>query len=659
MAKLSIRFKAIPLRLVLTIPFLLQVLAIAGLIAGLSYRMGRHAVQDLAMELQQEVSDRIEQELTHYLEVPHQVNRINADAIRIGVLDLDDLPSLERHLWYQMQQFPTVSYIGIGTETGYYVGAYRYSETEIDLQVLPVPNSPLETWIAGDKGKRQSLARTSKNNYNVKERPWYTSAARSKKPVWSEIYTYFSEPELSISANEPIYSDRGDLIAVASSDLLLDDMSEFLQQLKIGTSGIAFIVEKNSFLVATSIEEELLRESTDGRDDLERISVGESTNKLTREAVAQAIDRFGSLDNLDEQKSFVITIDGERHFVHSKPIFDERGIDLSIFVVIRELDFIQQIRDVARINIILTFVFVAIFIILGLITAKLISRPIQRLSQATKALAEGEFNRKVEMKGIAEVETLSAAFNQMADRLKSSFETLEERVSERTAELENEKEKSEKLLLNILPKAIADRLKVDRRAIAEHYSDVTILFADIVGFTPLSAKLSPIDLVNLLNQIFSAFDELALHYDLEKIKTIGDAYMVVGGLPIPRDDHAEAIANMALAMQRVVSQFEVEGCDSFQIRIGINTGPVVSGVIGLKKFVYDLWGDAVNVASRMESSGLPGQIQVTQATYERLQHCYELEERGIISVKGKGEMITYWLQGKKNKANRDRLTGDS
>ena len=652
MAKPSIPFKAIPLRLVLTIPFLVQMLAIVGLVAGLSYRMGRHAVRDLAMQLQHEVSDRIEEELTHYLEAPHQVNRINADAIRIGILDLEDRPSLERHLWYQMHQFPTVSYIGIGTETGYYVGAYRYSETEIDLQILPVPNSPLETWIAGDKGTRESLARTTENNYNVKERPWYISAVRAKKPVWSEVYTYFSEPELSISANEPIYSDRGELIAVASSDLLLDDMSDFLKQLKIGQSGIAFIVEKTGFLLATSTEEELLIQSETSPSDFERLPAAESSNGIIREVIAQGIDRFGSLDDLHKHKSFILEINNERYFIHAKPMVDDRGIDLSIFVVIRELDFIQKIRHVARINIILIFVFITVFIVLGLITAKVISRPIQRLSQATKALAEGEFNRKVEIKGIAEVETLSAAFNQMGDRLKLSFETLEERVSERTAELENEKEKSEKLLLNILPKAIADRLKVDRRAIAEHYSEVTILFADIVGFTPLSAKLSPIDLVNLLNQIFSAFDELALHYDLEKIKTIGDAYMVVGGLPIPRDDHAEAIADMALAMQRVVSQFDVEGFDSFQIRIGINTGPVVSGVIGLKKFVYDLWGDAVNVASRMESSGLPGQIQVTQTTYEKLQHCYELEERGIISVKGKGEMTTYWLTSKQKSTEK-------
>jgi class 3 adenylate cyclase len=196
-------------------------------------------------------------------------------------------------------------------------------------------------------------------------------------------------------------------------------------------------------------------------------------------------------------------------------------------------------------------------------------------------------------------------------------------------------------------------LKQDERVIAEHFDDVTILFSDIVGFTPLSARLEPIELVNLLNQIFSEFDQLALRYGVEKIKTIGDAYMVVGGLPTAMANHAEAIAQMALDMQQAISEFQTHNGEPFQIRIGINTGSVVAGVIGRQKFIYDLWGDAVNVASRMESSGLAGRIQVTAATYERLKDHYLFEERGLTFVKGKGEMITYWLMGTKRSNSLD------
>ncbi len=233
-------------------------------------------------------------------------------------------------------------------------------------------------------------------------------------------------------------------------------------------------------------------------------------------------------------------------------------------------------------------------------------------------------------------------------------EELEKRVEERTnalqetlSKLQEQQDKSEKLLLNILPEAIADRLKEDESTIADTFTNVTILFADIVGFTPLSARLSPSRVVYVLNDIFSAFDQLAEKHGLEKIKTIGDAYMVVGGLPTPRHDHAEAIAEMALDMQEEISRLSAIHNQSFSIRVGINSGPVVAGVIGIKKFIYDLWGDSVNTASRMESQGIPGCIQVTEVTYEILKDKFFLEKRGMIEVKGKGKMVTYLLKGRK------------
>jgi len=206
--------------------------------------------------------------------------------------------------------------------------------------------------------------------------------------------------------------------------------------------------------------------------------------------------------------------------------------------------------------------------------------------------------------------------------------------------------KSEKLLLNILPLSIADRLKQEEEIIADGFGEVTILFADIVNFTKLSARISPQELVALLNKIFSAFDRLALSYGLEKIKTIGDAYMVAGGLPIPREDHAEAIAEMALGMQEEMIRIRSETGEDLSIRIGINTGPVVAGVIGIQKFTYDLWGDAVNTASRMESHGVVNCIQLTENTYNYLKEKYLCEERDTIEVKGKGKMKVYLLKGK-------------
>ncbi|WP_448562496.1 adenylate/guanylate cyclase domain-containing protein [Trichothermofontia sp.] len=210
-------------------------------------------------------------------------------------------------------------------------------------------------------------------------------------------------------------------------------------------------------------------------------------------------------------------------------------------------------------------------------------------------------------------------------------------------QIEAEKAQSERLLLNILPATVAQKLKQETTTIAESFPEVTVLFADIVGFTQLSASLPPTQLVSWLNQIFSAFDQLAESLQLEKIKTIGDAYMVVGGLPVERPDHAEAVAEMALGMQQVVTAFNAEHHQNFSLRIGINTGPVVAGVIGIKKFIYDLWGDTVNIASRMESQGLADCIQVTEATFACLRDRYQFKKRGTINVKGRGEMTTYLL----------------
>jgi adenylate cyclase len=213
------------------------------------------------------------------------------------------------------------------------------------------------------------------------------------------------------------------------------------------------------------------------------------------------------------------------------------------------------------------------------------------------------------------------------------------------AALRVEQEKAESLLLNILPRSIADKLKAEPQTIADQFGSASILFADVVDFTPLSERLPPAEVVGLLDRVFSHFDTLADRYGLEKIKTIGDCYMVAAGVPSPRPDHARALALMALDMQaamRSVDEIEHLGLD---LRIGINSGPVVAGVIGRKRFLYDLWGDAVNTASRMESHGTSGRIQITRATKELLEDEFVCEPRGTIPVKGKGEVETWYLVG--------------
>ena len=212
--------------------------------------------------------------------------------------------------------------------------------------------------------------------------------------------------------------------------------------------------------------------------------------------------------------------------------------------------------------------------------------------------------------------------------------------------VEREKEKSEKLLLNILPGAIAGRLKSGEKTIANGHETVSVMFADLCGFTALSRKTNPANLVEMLNSIFTAFDLIVEKHGVEKIKTIGDCYMMVGGLPTHRDDHAQVVADAALEMVAALEHLnQVNGTD-LKMRVGIHTGPVVAGVIGKIKFTYDLWGDTVNVASRMESSGLPGMVHLSEQTQEALKGKFLLEERGFVECKGLGQVKTFFLKGR-------------
>jgi adenylate cyclase len=204
-------------------------------------------------------------------------------------------------------------------------------------------------------------------------------------------------------------------------------------------------------------------------------------------------------------------------------------------------------------------------------------------------------------------------------------------------------DRAENLLLNILPRSIADKLKAKPQTISDSFTAASILFADVADFTPMAEHVAPAELVNMLDRLFGHFDGLAERYDLEKIKTIGDCYMAAAGIPLPRADHAQALALVALDMLDAVEFHGAMGDLGLELRIGINSGPVVAGVIGRKRFLYDLWGDAVNIASRMQTEGTPGRIQITRATYELLKDEFVCEPRGTIPIKGKADMETWYL----------------
>jgi class 3 adenylate cyclase len=284
-------------------------------------------------------------------------------------------------------------------------------------------------------------------------------------------------------------------------------------------------------------------------------------------------------------------------------------------------------------------------LIVSIVLSTFLTRSILALSATVTRFADKDFTARTPVLTKDEVGQLGQNFNSMAATIQEHNENLELLVAKRTSELSAEKQTSERLLLNVLPGPIADRLKSGEGLIVDRFESVTVLFADIVGFTALSSRIPPEQLVGMLNELFSTFDRLAEIHHLEKIKTIGDAYMVVAGIPQPLADHAIAITHMGLDMLAAIDAFAKKGGSDLTIRIGIHTGPVVAGVIGEKKFIYDLWGDTVNTASRMESHGVPGRVHVSEATKALLANAFTLESRDPIEIKGKGLMQTYLVTG--------------
>lgn len=277
-------------------------------------------------------------------------------------------------------------------------------------------------------------------------------------------------------------------------------------------------------------------------------------------------------------------------------------------------------------DVLISFIF--LFIIVALVSFLIsvaLSRPIVKLQEAMNNVAKGDLGFRAELSGAKEIIGLTKSFHYMMD------------------EIQSERKRSENLLLNILPKVIAERLKKGESNISDSYSNVNILFADLVGFTELSSQLDAHRLVEVLNNIFTEFDNLCEKYNVEKIKTIGDSYMAASNLPTPDSNGAVNLVMMAKEMITALSKIEEKYQYNLQVRIGINSGRAVAGVIGKSKFIYDLWGDSVNLASRLESHGIPGRIQVSEELYLQVKDHFQFEERGMIKVKGKGELKTYLL----------------
>ncbi|MEQ8970264.1 MAG: PAS domain S-box protein [Coleofasciculus sp. C1-SOL-03] len=414
----------LPLRTVIIVPFVLQIVGTVGLVGYLSYRHGEEAVSDLATQLEAEISDRVFERLTAYLRTPLQVNATNADAIRLGQLDLTDQSSLKRHFLQQIQVFDSLNRIYFSNPQG---GLVSTGNDERGLSVAFTENFTqgiLKVYSVDPQGNQQELL-VNRTNYDTRERPFYQTAVAAGKPTWSPIYLYVpADLGLGIAASYPFYDQTGTLQGVLSTDLSLSAVSEFLQTLDVGEYGRVFILERNGLLVADSVDT-LAVYGQDTSQTAQRISATQISDPLIQTTTQELLSELGNLSNLNQSQSLNFKQNGERHFVQVTPFQDEYGLNWLIVVVLSDADFMQQIHANTRTTIALSVAALILSIVLGIITARWVTKPILTLNRAADAIARGEWQQSLPINRKDEVGQLANSFNTMAAQLHQYFTQLQ------------------------------------------------------------------------------------------------------------------------------------------------------------------------------------------------------------------------------------------
>lgn len=506
--------KTVPLHLILVVPFVVQLGVAVGLTGYLSFRNGQTSINMLVEQLQNEVTARINQKLTNYLENAHRVNQINADAIASGVIKLDQLSTLEPYLKQQLLEFDTVNSIVIATEQPDYIGL-GYNDGDRSSFYLSVWNSAQGgtfDWMIDAQGQRILLGKD--REYDHRQRSWYQETVDAGKPIWNEIFTSITPVNLILSANQPVYDAEGRLLGVTSTDLGLEQMNQFLRSLNISKTGQAFIIERNGALIANSTTH-LPYKVVDQGEALERINAVDSQDELVQQTATHLFADIPDLAGLHQSQRLNFAVNKQQFFVSVLPFSDPRGIDWLIVVVIPESDFMQQINANTRTTILLCLLAVVVAIGVGLVTARLISEPLHRLSEASRKIADGDLEQTITVNSIQELEVLSQSFNRMATQLKQAFADLEDRVQCRTAELAAAKDMAES----------ASQVKSEFLAQMSH--ELRTPLNIILGFTQVmrcDAELTPHQqeaiatiersgehLLSLINQLLAASKTGTIH----------------------------------------------------------------------------------------------------------------------------------------------------
>ena len=439
----SSKVRAFPLQLVLIVPFLLQVFGAVGLVGYLSFKNGEKAVHDLGEQLIKRTCSEVSDHLDAYLSIPQQVIQINADVIRMGLLDLRDRKTQGKYLWHQMQAYD-LSYISIYLPTGEGAGAGRYDGKTVTIDDIPtktpsLPNNQ-RTYLTDNDGNRTRILSTGL--WDIPNEPTYTEPVKAGKPIWIRIFTFYDPsypPYIAASAGRPVYDDNKKLIALVGADIHLSKLSEFLRNLNVSRSGQVFIMERNGMLVANSSQEQPFIVAN---KEIKRLKATDSSNPVLRSIAQQLQQQIPDFQTITNNQEVNVDFQGEKYHTHIAPWRDKYGLDWLVVTSIPESSFMAQIHANTTTTIILCLGALAGATAIGIFTSRWIARPIRRLNQASQAIASGDLEQTVEPGNIAELNILGRSFNHMGEQLRESFIALENsnaeleaRVEERTLEL--------------------------------------------------------------------------------------------------------------------------------------------------------------------------------------------------------------------------------
>jgi len=405
------------LKTILIVPFVLQVCGAVGLVGYLSFRNGQQSIETLARQITVEVEDRIAERTKTYLSTPYTVNQLNQQALELGQLQVNDLKSMERHFWRQIQIFDRVSYIQFGSPQNEFVGLAANDDGTFTYQVTELTGD-LQTYSILNQGQRGKLLKTSPN-FMPQKRPWYLVPEKVNKPAWTDIYAWVNPPTLAITLGQPYYDQAGTFRGILATDLTIAQFSEFLKTLKIGKSGKSFILERSGLMVATSTSEQPFTQSNQGP---QRLSALNSKDVITQATTQFLLKRFGSLQEIPERQQLDIEIAGRNYFLQVSPLQDQHGLDWLSVVVVPEADFMEQIYANTRSTLGLSIAALLVAILMGIATARWIIGPILKINQAATAISAGDLDRNVTLNRSDELGELARSFNHMVNDLRISLE---------------------------------------------------------------------------------------------------------------------------------------------------------------------------------------------------------------------------------------------